>query len=195
MKPCHPIIDVREPYRIGPILWCIALWLLLVGNLCHRVSAAMPGSVVAWGYSGPNGCTVVPVEPQSGVTAIAVGEYHTLALKGDGNVVAWGSTRFRLSSVPLAAQSGVVASVAGYYHSVAIVSLPSLLTAKSSIEDLVLSWPTNAAGFTLQSTTDMTSPVVWLDVPNAPVVAGAQCTVTNALSGGARLFRLRSQQP
>ena len=44
--------------------------------------------MVAWGYND-YGQTNVPAG-LSGVTAIAAGDYHSLALKSDGTVVAWG---------------------------------------------------------------------------------------------------------
>ena len=51
--------------------------------------ALKDGRVLAWGRNDC-GQTSVPVEAQSGVTAIAAGGYHSLALK-DGRVLAWGS--------------------------------------------------------------------------------------------------------
>ena len=48
---------------------------------------------------------------------------------------------------------------------------------------VVLTWPTNAAGFTLQSTSNLVSPVLWT------AVAG-QNTVTNPISGTQKFYRL-----
>ena len=58
----------------------------------------------------------------SGVTAIAAGGSHSLALKGDGSVVAWGcggGSDFGQCSVP-SDLSGVTAISAGYSHSLAL---------------------------------------------------------------------------
>jgi hypothetical protein len=62
----------------------------------------------------------------SGVTAIAAGTYHSLALKSDGTVVAWGcGTAFGNSGdygqcrVP-SGLSGVTAIAAGFFHSLAL---------------------------------------------------------------------------
>jgi alpha-tubulin suppressor-like RCC1 family protein len=58
------------------------------------------------------------------VTAIAAGTYHSLALKSDGTVVAWGCGRgvdLGQCSVP-AGLSGVTAIAAGSYHSLALKS-------------------------------------------------------------------------
>jgi hypothetical protein len=68
--------------------------------------------------------------------------------------------------------------------------LPSL-KAKPNGNELILSWPTNAVGFTLQSTLDLTPPVTWLDSTSVPAVIGARFTLTNTPSGGARFYRLR----
>ena len=57
--------------------------------------------------------------------------------------------------------------------------------------NLILAWPTNMVGFTLQSATNLTSPVVWIGVTNPPVVLGGQYTVTNSFSGGNKFYRLR----
>jgi Bacterial Ig-like domain/Regulator of chromosome condensation (RCC1) repeat len=56
----------------------------------------------------------------SGVTAISAGTVHSLALKGDGTVVAWGENLYGEANVP-AGLSGVTAIDAGGYHNLALV--------------------------------------------------------------------------
>jgi alpha-tubulin suppressor-like RCC1 family protein len=53
------------------------------------------------------------------VPAIAAGSFHSLALKGNGTVVSWGSNAFGQASPP-AGLSGVTAIAAGPYHSLAL---------------------------------------------------------------------------
>jgi hypothetical protein len=55
---------------------------------------------------------------------------------------------------------------------------------------IILTWPTNNAGFTLQSTTNLFAPVVWAPVSLTPAVVGGQYTVTNFISGAQQFFRL-----
>jgi hypothetical protein len=76
------------------------------------------GNVVAWGDAG-SAQTTVPAAALSGVTATAAGAQHTLALKGDGQVVAWGNNDDGQSGVPVGL-SGVKAIAAGHAHSVAV---------------------------------------------------------------------------
>ena len=88
----------------------------------------------------------------------------------------------------------MTAIAGGYAHTVALLGgvplLPSL-QARPSGNQLILAWPTNAAGFTLQSTLSLIPPVIWMDSTNPPVVNGAQFIVTNTFSTGAKYFRLR----
>jgi len=56
--------------------------------------------------------------------------------------------------------------------------------------DVVLTWPTNYAGFTLQSVTNLVSPSIWTTVTPEPVVVNGQNTVTNPISGTQQFFRL-----
>jgi len=69
------------------------------------------------------------------------------------------------------------------------------LTIPPSGTNIILSWPTNVAGFdytgyTLQSTTNLGSPVFWSTNSPAPVVIAGQNTVTNPITGAQQFFRL-----
>jgi uncharacterized repeat protein (TIGR03803 family) len=56
--------------------------------------------------------------------------------------------------------------------------------------NVILTWPTNAAGFSLQSSTNLVSPAVWTTNSPASVVVNGQNTVTNPISGTQKFFRL-----
>ena len=144
-----------------------ALWICLAG--ANTVLGAAAGSVVGWGgdYYGE---TDVPVTAQSGVVAVAAGETHSLALKTDGSVIAWGGgltnlgiePDFGQSIVPAAAQSGVTAIAAGVSHTVALKTNGS-----------VVAWGRNSNGQT-----------------NVPAVA--QSGVTAIAAGGFFTVALKS---
>ncbi len=81
----------------------------------------------------------VPVSGVSGVTAIAAGAHHSLALLGNGTVMAWGEDAFgelgdgsvaRSHQAPVAvsALTGVTAIAAGGQHSVALLSNDTVMT-------------------------------------------------------------------
>jgi uncharacterized repeat protein (TIGR03803 family) len=56
--------------------------------------------------------------------------------------------------------------------------------------NVILTWPTNALVFTLQSTTNLDPPVVWSPVSPPSVVVSTNNVVTNTLSGTQRFYRL-----
>ena len=64
------------------------------------------------------------------------------------------------------------------------------LTIIRSAANVILTWPTNAPGFTLQSTTNLVSPAVWNTVSPAPVIVNGQNAVTNPISGTQKFYRL-----
>lgn len=63
------------------------------------------------------------------------------------------------------------------------------LTIAPSGSNIILTWPTNATGFTLESTTNLTAPV-WSTVSPGAVVVNGVNTVTNSVSGAQQYFRL-----
>ena len=56
----------------------------------------------------------------------------------------------------------------------------------------MLTWPTTAAGYVIESTPSLTSPV-WETATNVPVISGGSYILTNYWSDQTRFFRLRSQ--
>ena len=89
--------------------------------------------------------------------------------------------------------SGVTAIAAGHFETVALGGVQQLpfLSARPNGNELILFWPTNAVGFTLQSTLDLVPPVTWIDSTSVPAVIAAHFTLTNTPTGGPRFYRLR----
>ncbi|MCU0783469.1 MAG: hypothetical protein MUF81_05355 [Verrucomicrobia bacterium] len=56
--------------------------------------------------------------------------------------------------------------------------------------NVVVSWPTNAIGFTLESTTNMPA-ARWASNSTPPAIVSGYYAVSNAISGGARFYRLK----
>ena len=56
---------------------------------------------------------------------------------------------------------------------------------------LALFWPTNATGFGLQTTTNLSSPTSWVAATGALSVLNGEYTVTNTFSNPLRFFRLK----
>jgi hypothetical protein len=69
------------------------------------------------------------------------------------------------------------------------ITLQPELAFSTTGRNLVLTWPTNAMGFTLQSTTNLAAPVWTTNLP-APVVVNGMNTVTDPISRTQQFFRL-----
>ena len=81
-------------------------------------SADINGVVTAWGANDNGQCTI-PASASSGVSAIAGGSDHTIALK-NGEVLAWGYNGNGQCTIPASAQSGVSAIAGGSSHTIAL---------------------------------------------------------------------------
>ncbi len=64
---------------------------------------------------------------------------------------------------------------------------PSVVRSGSSV---ILSWPTGATTYTLESTTNLVSSAGWRTVSPGPVIVGSENTVTVTISGTRQFFRL-----
>jgi hypothetical protein len=84
----------------------------------------------------------------------------------------------------LAGNGGIGSSSAAWS-----LARPALaLTVSNNIS--LLSWPTWAEGYELETAAALSPPVVWISVTNAPVISGGQKTVALSISGTGAFFRL-----
>jgi uncharacterized repeat protein (TIGR03803 family) len=97
-----------------------------------------------------------------------------------GGLTISGSTLFGTAEFGGAGGGGTVFSI----------SLPPQLGITASGPNVVLTWPTNVAGLTLQSTPSLVTPVVWTSVSSGPVVVNGLNTVTNPVVGTQQFYRL-----
>ena len=159
----------------------------LTASPYNLVALRADGSVTVQGY-GLNGDLRVPLSLKSRVSAVAAGPEQIIGLKEDGTIAAWERPGYQ-QRMPIGLGS-VTAVTAGNRFNAALVgpavSLQPLLTPNG----LILSWPANAAGYTLQVATNLTPPVIWAGVSNSPPVSAGAYTVTNKPDGPSRFFRL-----
>jgi hypothetical protein len=116
-------MDVSTRPRLRVLLYVLALVSLGLFIPVGGAEATPGGTVVAWGCAAAYdyGQCTVPAG-LSGVTAIAAGEFHSLALENDGTVIAWGCRAdFGQCGVP-SGLSSVTAIAASAYHSLALKS-------------------------------------------------------------------------
>ena len=124
----------------------------IAGGESHTIALKNTGAVLAWGagttsqtsggyYGSEFGQCIIPASALSGVTAIAGGGFHTIALK-DGAVLAWGAGTnnpndfpdYGQCNIPASANSGVSAIAGGHFHTIALK------------DGAVLAWGDNSSG-------------------------------------------------
>jgi uncharacterized repeat protein (TIGR03803 family) len=98
-----------------------------------------------------------------------------------GGLILSDNTLYGTTSVGGAASFGTIFSFS--------LPPPPQLTMSLSGANLVLTWPTNASGFTLQSTTNLSS-TAWGSNSVSPVIVNGLNTVTNPISGPQMFYRL-----
>ena len=127
------------------------------------VALADTGGVLVWGFNNYGQCNI-PASANSGVSAIAGGTYHIIALK-DGAVLAWGYNQYGECNIPDSANSGVSAIAGGEYHTIALKG------------GAVLAW---GAGTTNQTN----GGINWTEYGQCIIPASANSGVS-AIAGGA----------
>ena len=145
-----------------------------IGLAASAAQAQVTGGVMAWGDNS-KGQTTIPAAALSGVTAIAGGDEHTVALQS-GRVMVWGSNYFSQRTIPTGAQSGVTAIASGADH---------IITLKGG---QIICWGANGSGQCLGTDRYGTNLIGW-GVPGvrkgSPVrIRGTTLTGVTAIAGG-----------
>jgi len=179
-------VQVLGPGGVGNLTGVTAL-AVGGGQNQHSLALKSDGTVWAWGYNGQgqlgnatNTTSNTPVQVLgpggvgnlTGVTALAGGAYHSLALKSDGTVWAWGlnglgqlgNGTFTDSNTPVQVLglSGVTAIAGGVFHSLALKS-----------DGTIWAWGYNFYGQLGNGTnTDSNTPVQVLGLSGATAIAG-----------------------
>jgi alpha-tubulin suppressor-like RCC1 family protein len=152
----------------------------------HSLALKADGTVLAWGNNGSGQLgdggakafqpTPVAVSGATGIVAISAGGNHSLALKSDGTILAWGgdgdgqlgdnsSSTDKSTPVPVANASGIVAINAGSYHSFAVKA-----------DGTLLAWGDDISGQLGDGGTKTDQPT--------PVVVSSGANIIVAASGG-----------
>jgi len=122
-----------------------------------------------------NAFTIINNDGSEAVTNTFSGLAQNAVLYVDG-------VPFRISYTGGTGNDVVLTQLAGF---------PILKILRSGPTNVVLSWPTNVVGFSLQANTNL-NPSVWATVSPAPVVSGTNNVVTNAANLVQRFYRLQS---
>jgi alpha-tubulin suppressor-like RCC1 family protein len=101
--------------RFGGVLFLIPL-----GVLCYAPASRADSQVVTWGVTNSYGLGNIPAN-LTNVVALTAGASHSVALKANGKVVAWGDNSAGQTDVPASA-TNVLAIAAALSHTVALKS-------------------------------------------------------------------------
>jgi uncharacterized repeat protein (TIGR03803 family) len=158
--------------------------LLLSGGTLYGTASAGGtygnGTVFSLATNGTGFVTLHSFAPLTGSSGI----------NGDGatpfaGLILSGATLFGAAEYGGASGNGTLFSLA-----LPLPPAPPELGATLLPNAVVLTWPTNATGFTLQSATNLVSPVAWIGAGLTPAVVNGLNTVTNSLSGAVQFYRL-----
>jgi hypothetical protein len=76
------------------------------------------------------------------------------------------------------------------YHRIVSIGLPSLSLNRFGT-NIVVSWPTNFSGFSLQNSSNLLSALSWSNTLPLPSIVNGQYTVTNGATGAPKFYRLK----
>lgn len=198
------------PFSVGPTNVPAVLSNVVAIAAGGRFGLALKNdsTVVGWGFNQDGEATGMPnpVSPYAStgqvtiagqvltnVVAIAAGFTHSLALKNDGTVVAWGRNVDGEATVPPGV-SNVVAISAGFYQSLAIMADLKIDSIHIAPQGSALDFHTFAGQqYSVEFSPDL-APGSWLPLPGGNVSGNgsdAEVTDSDGATAAARFYRLR----
>ena len=160
------------------------------GDSIFAVSGATNASAATESVGAISGVVTLSYDT---ATEIVMGYYNGTPV-GSYSIAGWGTTPaltlyvFGSSGEGIGVTAG--ADMATNFNAgFGTFSLPQLAAIRSGA-GMVIMWPTNATGFTLQSTTNLDLPTGWTTVSPAPVVVRTNNAVTNTISRTQQFYRL-----
>ena len=166
---------------------------------CAWIPLAVPSNAVSMSFN-----FMVQGDGQEDSFAVAVGGTNILSLamsliqtnvtlsSGLIGVSPWAGQTVELFLGIVGGTSTNASLTAGGISFYAVV--PSSLQAQAYGSNLVITWPVTAEGYTLETCSSFAGTNSWAPVTNVPAIVDSQYTVTNAISGGSRFYRLKSGQ-
>jgi len=161
----------------------------------------------AGGSSGTNTTLRFTAGPTNGATPLAV-QFNSPGVDSGGNTIVSWNWNFGDGTTSTAQNPSHTYTAVGTFNLILTATNSAGLSPASSGPaivvngpklgltitggKLILAWPTNAVGYTLQCTTNLMPPVVWITVSSAPVVVNGQNVVSNSISGPQMFFRMAS---
>jgi uncharacterized repeat protein (TIGR03803 family) len=145
---------------------------LYTGIARYTGRLGLSGSTLYW--TSNNGDVSTVNTDGTGLTTLSTGGEGTMSLLLSGDT-AYGT-------IPRGGSAG--------HGTVFSLVLPPQRTLIPSGLNVILTWPTNATGFTLQSTTNLGSSAAWSTNLPTPVIINDQNVVTNPITGAKQFFRL-----
>jgi hypothetical protein len=124
-----------DKYGEGSIPAALSRPVGLAGGWAHSLAITAAGTVVGWGYQGPER-RASPPAGLSDVVALSALTSYSLALRANGTVLGWGLNDYGETRPP-AGLRDVVAIAAGYDHALALRS-----------DGTVVGWGLNSSGQT-----------------------------------------------
>ena len=174
-------VNPSQPFTLNWITFTNGLstdWILFeieggpVGTLFQTLVPGQPGALTGTATS-----ILIPANTISAnSTNTAVLAFYHVAASTNGTTV----TQASVASVTY---FSIITTT-----SVAVASAP-VLYIRPAGTNVILTWPTNATGYTLVSATNLVAPV-WLTNSPAPVVVNTNNAVTNGFSGARKFYRL-----
>jgi methionine-rich copper-binding protein CopC len=174
-------VNPSQPFTLNWITFTNGLstdWILFqisggpIGTLYQTLAPGQPGALTGTATS-----VLIPANTMSaGSTNTAVLAFYHVAASTNGTTV----TQASVASVTYFTIITTTNSVA---------APAPVLSIMPSGTNVILTWPTNATGYTLVSATNLVSPV-WLTNSPAPVVVNTNNAVTNGITGTRKFYRL-----